>query len=70
MSTAAQPPPAPLAERTEKPPLGLKPRGAWIELRKIEILQAIRRYSDRGVAVPVEWIDELAELLEIDLRKR
>lgn len=63
-------PPAPLAQRTEKPPMALKPRGAWIEARKIEILQAIRRYSDRGMAVPVDWIDELAELLDVDLRRR
>lgn len=55
---------------TEKPPMGLKPKGAWIENRKLEILQAMRRYSDRGIAVPVEWIDELAELLDLDVRKR
>lgn len=63
--------PAPLqSPKTEKPPLGLKPRGTWIELRKIEILQALARYAKAGTAVPVEWIEELAELIDVDLRKR
>lgn len=65
----ANKPPQGLAA-AEKPPMGLKPRGAWVEARKVEVMQAMRRYADRGMAVPVEWIDELAELLDLDIYKR
>lgn len=46
-----------------KPPLGLVPRFVVVEHRTVEILEAMRRYAAEGYKVPMEWRDELAELL-------
>ena len=44
------------------PPLGLRPRWLVEELRIQEILEACTRYAQRSVAIPPEWLAELAEL--------
>ena len=42
-----------------RPPLGLRP--AWIvaHFRVVEILDAMRRYSEVGKQIPDKWIVEL-----------
>jgi len=48
---------------TEKPPIGLVPRGIHEDQVSIEriysITKAMKRYSDEGLPIPKEWIDEL-----------
>ena len=47
----------------QRPPLGLMPEDVSIwkanQTRIYDILKAIRRYNAEGLAVPVEWLDEL-----------
>jgi hypothetical protein len=42
-----------------KPPLGLMPQYVWVYRRISEIMRAIIRYEDAGIAFPPEWCDEL-----------
>ncbi|WP_157645659.1 hypothetical protein [Burkholderia ubonensis] len=46
-----------------KPPLGLVPKYIHDERRMKEILGAIERYSDAGLPVPVEWVQELSAII-------
>jgi hypothetical protein len=46
-----------------KPPLGLKPRWVVDMHRTVEILAAMQRYVPDGLPIPVEWADELNDLL-------
>ena len=52
----------------KKPPFGLMPRVVYDERcnsERIElILRAMARYSDAQMAVPMEWIKEIAERLQ------
>lgn len=43
----------------EKPPLGLMPRRIWDEKRRMDITEAMLRYSEVGKKIPDEWIEEL-----------
>ena len=47
-----------------KPPLGLTPR--WIRdvERFEEIISAMKRYSQAGMPIPIEWIEEVDELYD------
>ena len=47
----------------EKPPLGIKPRHVHDSERAIEIAKAIARYIEARKKVPIEWTDELMEIL-------
>ena len=55
------------SDKIEKPPLGLRPRTVWQKQVKDdridEIMHALERYSEAGVAVPIEWLSELGGLL-------
>lgn len=46
------------------PPLGLTPR--WIRdmERFEEIISAMKRYSQAGMPIPIEWIEEVDELYD------
>lgn len=46
----------------EKPPLGLRPKFIWLKQRKTEIQEAVIRYFEAGVAVPIEWIEEYNDI--------
>ncbi|MDM8357486.1 hypothetical protein [Pandoraea communis] len=46
-----------------RPPLGLVPKAIHDERRARQILGAMQRYSDAGLPVPREWMDEFTELL-------
>lgn len=54
-------PPTPL----ERPPHGLTPRYIIRGKRINEILLAMERYSSVERAIPLEWVDELRELIAI-----
>ena len=49
-------------EAATKAPLGLRPRHIVESLRMQEILEACHRYSQAGVAIPIDWLLELEEL--------
>ncbi len=46
-----------------KPPLGILHRKLWEEKRLDELCQAIFRYMQAELKIPVEWIQEYNELL-------
>lgn len=43
-------------------PLGIEPRDIWEKKRMNDLWGAIKRYLDRGLAVPPEWWEEYNEL--------
>lgn len=43
-------------------PIGVVPQDIWLKQRKQEILDAIKRYAESGIVIPVEWVKELKEL--------
>ena len=47
-----------------EPPLGLRPRFIWIELRIAEIKRAIDRYKSDNYEIPIEWVNEYNELIK------
>jgi hypothetical protein len=49
-----------------KPPLGLMPKKHWISRRISDINSAINRYMECGKEVPIEWIEEYNELIEME----
>lgn len=55
-------------KRAIKPPLGIVPKFIWKEQRLMNLREAIDRYLDANLKVPVTWIEEYNELLE-DIRK-
>lgn len=48
----------------ERPPIGIKPRYINDEERKQEIMDAMVRYSNAFKPIPVEWLDELRDLID------
>ncbi len=48
----------------KKPPLGIKPRKFVTEDRVCEICAGIDRFVKEAVVPPMEWIQELKELIE------
>lgn len=49
-------------ENIQMNPIGITPKDIWLKKRKQEILDAIIRYTESGVVIPVEWVKELKEL--------
>ncbi len=45
-------------QQHKPPPLGIKPRWLVYEHRLSEILYAIKRYNDRNISIPDEWLQE------------
>jgi len=48
------------------PPIGLKPRDIHDMERTEAILQAMLRYIEADVSIPMDWKEELDELLIIE----
>jgi hypothetical protein len=46
-----------------RPPLGLKPKWLHDSERKIDIIEAMERYAKVKKPIPIEWIDELKQLI-------
>lgn len=51
-------------ENIQMNPIGITPKDIWLKQRKQEILDAIIRYTESGIVIPVEWVKELKELEE------
>lgn len=48
-----------------RPPLGLTPKRIRQEQRFQEVCAAIARYYDAGKKIPIEWVEEYNELVEM-----
>lgn len=48
-----------------KPQLGLIPKRIRQQQRFLEVCEAIKRYWDAGEKIPLEWIEEYNELIEL-----
>ncbi len=48
----------------ERGPLGLRPKFILDTLRAVEIMEAMQRYIAFAKPIPVEWIEELGEVLD------
>jgi hypothetical protein len=48
-----------------KPPLGLMPHSVFLLRRLEEIFEAIERYYQANMQIPVEWITEYNLLIEM-----
>ena len=46
------------------PPLGLTPKLIHNKKRVLEILDAMERYSYQRFPIPIEWVEELKELID------
>lgn len=46
------------------PPLGLRPKYIHDKTRIKEILDAMKRYSEQRFPIPIEWVEELKELID------
>lgn len=46
-------------------PVGLVPKHIWDAKRKMKIKEAIIRYVEANQPIPVEWVEEYNELLEL-----
>jgi hypothetical protein len=64
------PPPPPPRPQPKKTSITLRPREAVMNSRKAEIVRAMRDASEADQVIPLEWVQELAELVDVDLRKR
>ncbi len=47
-----------------KPPLGIMPKDLWQEKRMKAIKEAVGRYFDSNIKIPIEWIIEYNELIK------
>lgn len=47
-----------------KPPIGVMPKEIWKWHRAKELSGAIRRYSDKYMKIPIEWVEEYNELVK------
>ena len=46
----------------KKPPIGLRPKVINDQFRRVEVLDAMRRYADAGKSIPTAWVVELMDL--------
>jgi hypothetical protein len=58
------------AKTQEKPSVTLRPREAVMNSRKAEIVRALRDAAELKQPVELAWVEELAELVGVDLRRR
>jgi len=52
-----------MSKQAIKPPIGIEPESMWKERRMIDLSAAIGRRCKARLDIPVEWVDELNELL-------
>ena len=55
---------------TPKPAVTLRPREAVMNSRKAEIVRVMRDAAELKQPVELAWVEELAELVGVDLRRR
>ena len=49
----------------QRPPLGLMPHSVFLSRRLEEIFEAIERYYQANMQIPIEWITEYNLLIEM-----
>lgn len=54
---------------TKKPPIGIKPRYIHDSFRRNEIKDAISRYIQANVKIPLKWVTEYNEIIEREHRR-
>lgn len=52
-----------MSTQIRKPPIGLKPKYIWEQERLGEICDAVIRYYNEGLQIPIAWIEEYNELV-------
>lgn len=52
-----------MSDEAKKPPLGLRPRWSHDSERLREIREALRRYYNAQIVIPIPWIEEYNELV-------
>ena len=55
-----------LHSKRQKPTLGLRPRRFWLRDRKIEIIEAMMRCATEQKPIPIEWVQELSQMILCD----
>lgn len=45
----------------ERIPIGIEPKNIWISRRINELKEAIKRYAESFIPIPIEWINEYNE---------
>ena len=55
--------------KVEKPPLGLMPKNLHEEVRFYDICAAISRYYNVEWKIPIEWVKEYNELIDVGANK-
>ena len=48
----------------DKPPIGLRPEWLAKEMRLNEVKEALWRYFEAGLGIPIEWVQEYNELID------
>lgn len=52
-------------DQPKKPPLGVKPRWLWDEIRARDIQEAaVRYFNAEHLKIPIEWIEEYNEIIK------
>jgi hypothetical protein len=54
-----------MTNNKQKPPLGLMPHSVFLLRRLEEIFQAIERYYEASMQIPIEWIEAFNLLKEM-----
>ncbi len=52
-----------MCDEVVKPPLGLDPMGIFWERRRCAILEAVNRYGEQGLIIPVRWVEEYNKII-------
>jgi hypothetical protein len=47
-----------------KPPIGIEPKNIWLSTRYNALNEAIQRYKDAELVIPIEWVEERNELVK------
>lgn len=51
-------------DKPEKPPVGVLPREKWDKKRQDELMNGIKEYIAADKLPPLEWLEELIEILD------
>jgi len=46
---------------SSKTPIGIEPHNIWKDKRKKDLVDAMKRYIDQNIEIPVEWLKELGD---------
>ena len=46
-----------------RPPIGLVPKSIRKQERFLEVCEAITRYYNTGMKIPIEWVEEYNDLI-------